>query len=149
MQHSGECRPQGLRLQVPGNALAVRRALALMTRGLADIGQSAAQIESAEMVMAEVLNNVVEHAYDSHPGLIEIHFDNDPRGMVCTVLDDGRPMPGHALPQGHLPPTQTELALQPEGGFGWHLIRSLTRDLSYERRADRNRLSFRLPVVAG
>ena len=32
----------------------------------------------------------------------------------------------------------------PEGGFGWHLIRSLARDLAYVRRQDLNTFSFRV-----
>jgi serine/threonine-protein kinase RsbW len=53
-------------------------------------------------------------------------------------------MPGGKLPEGGLP----EVAPPdfPEGGFGWHLIRSLTADLTYARRAGQNRLSFLIPM---
>ena len=30
----------------------------------------------------------------------------------------------------------------PEGGFGWALIRDMTRDLTYRRQGRMNRLSF-------
>jgi serine/threonine-protein kinase RsbW len=53
-------------------------------------------------------------------------------------------MPGGELPQGCLP--EAAPPDFPEGGFGWHLIRSLTADLTYARSAGQNRLSFLIPL---
>jgi serine/threonine-protein kinase RsbW len=36
----------------------------------------------------------------------------------------------------------------PEGGFGWFLIRELTKDLQYVRHEDQNRLTFSIPIDA-
>lgn len=67
-------------------------------------------------------------------------------GIGCLLVDQGAPMPGGTLPEGsQAGRTGLALADLPEGGFGWHLIRSLTRDLAYTRVAGTNRLSFLLP----
>ncbi len=99
----------------------------------------------AEIVMAEALNNIVEHAYSAAPGVIEISIDLGADGLECTIADRGAPMPGHSLPQGN-PHVLGEVQDLPEGGFGWFLIRSLAQDLQYSRFRDQNFLRFRLPA---
>jgi serine/threonine-protein kinase RsbW len=54
-------------------------------------------------------------------------------------------MPNGKLPEGGLPDVGPPDF--PEGGFGWHLIRSLTADLTYARSAGQNRLSFLIPLT--
>lgn len=90
-----------------------------------------------------MLNNVAEHAYAGGPGQIEVTLALCRAGLSCTVVDAGLAMPGGALPLGVLVDT-ADLALAdlPEGGFGWHLIRSLTSDLNYARDRGHNHLSF-------
>ena len=53
-----------------------------------------------------------------------------------------RPSPGGEPPAGQAPDPDD----LPEGGFGWHLIRSLSKDLEYHREGDRNFLTFRLDM---
>ncbi|MFN6979493.1 MAG: ATP-binding protein, partial [Gemmobacter sp.] len=77
-------------------------------------------------------------------GEIDLVLEPGPSGMRCAITDRGAPMPGLALPEGRLPPPGPEV---PEGGFGWHLIRSLARDLEYERQDGFNRLRFNLPTA--
>lgn len=96
----------------------------------------------AELVLAEVLNNIVEHAYSTGSGDIEITVEERPGGIGFLVVDDGAAMPD-GPPPGMLPAgLGGDLDHLPEGGFGWHLIRSLTFDLSYTRKNNRNVLSF-------
>lgn len=102
---------------------------------------------TAEIVMAEALNNIVEHAYAAQAGLIEIWVGLGATGLECSISDYGRPMPDFQLPKGQ----QHDLAQMddlPEGGFGWFLIRSLAQDLQYQRRYNQNLLRFRLPLQA-
>ncbi|OIP84017.1 MAG: hypothetical protein AUK37_06375 [Rhodobacterales bacterium CG2_30_65_12] len=102
-----------------------------------------------EIVLAEVLNNVVEHAYAEHGrGVIEIEADQLENALAFRITDDGRPMPEGCMPQGSpqdldVPPDEL-----PEGGFGWYLIRRLTDRLGYQRSANRNVLTFRVPLTA-
>lgn len=102
---------------------------------------------TVELVLAEVLNNVAEHAYAGGSGPVEVGLSAIPNGIACRIIDRGLAMPEGALPEGRLPATGTALPEDlPEGGFGWHLIRSLTADLSYARSAGQNRLSFVIPL---
>lgn len=94
----------------------------------------------AEIVLSEVLNNVIEHAYAQGGGPILLAVSPGPGRLQCRVEDEGAAMPGGGLPAGP-PPDPADL---PEGGFGWHLIRCLCQSLRYERAGRVNRLHFSL-----
>ena len=100
-------------------------------------------------MLAEVLNNVAEHAYADTAGPVAVTVALIPGGLGCEVVDEGNAMPGGQLPEGRLPQDDLPETELPEGGFGWHLIRSLTRDLAYRRQRGSNRLSFTIPLVDG
>jgi serine/threonine-protein kinase RsbW len=109
----------------------------------------AGQQGMAELVLAEVLNNIAEHAYAGAAGGIDLSLRLTGGLVWCEVVDHGAPMPGGDPPAGVLPPV-ADVALDdlPEGGFGWHLIRRLTHGLTYARTGDRNHLGFGIPVAA-
>lgn len=139
-------RREGLHLVFLATPASVRENLACLLglpplSDLTDDGRG-----TAELVLAEVLNNVAEHAYADGPGPVEVTLTPGPGGIACLVVDRGMAMPGGQLPAGRLP-GGPELALEdlPEGGFGWHLIRTLTEDLHYQRAGGCNQLSFLLP----
>jgi serine/threonine-protein kinase RsbW len=124
----------------------VRRALGRLRPALARLSPPGEDPELAEIVLAEVLNNIVEHAGGPRGGArVAVALWPAAAGILCRVRDDGRPLPGHDLPAA-APPVPASL---PEGGFGWVLIRGLTRDLAYRRRRGRNELVFTIPVTAG
>ena len=100
------------------------------------------QKHTVELVLAEVLNNIAEHAYADAPGHVAVTVVLVADGIACEVVDEGAAMPGGALPEGNLPEEHL-----PEGGFGWHLIRSLTRDVAYRRQRGTNRLTFHIPLT--
>lgn len=135
--------PQTMELTVPGTADAVRQALQELLPHPIFAAYSPALAVNAEIVLAEVLNNIVEHAYARHPGTITLTLRCTGAGLACLLKDRGAAMPGLALPVGEFQDLGTVEDL-PEGGFGWFLIRSLVEDLSYERRGGENRLSFLL-----
>lgn len=119
-----------------------------LNQTLIQLGLPIEQLFTLELVLAEVLNNVVEHAYeDSGEGRIELSVSVHDGCIDCRVTDFGAPMPGGALPPArrHSP---RALALQdlPEGSFGWALIRDLTTGLEYWRDKGANRLSFRISL---
>lgn len=102
-----------------------------------------------ELVLAEVLNNIVEHAYAGRsPGPVVLSLRRLDGGLTCQVEDQGLPMPGLRLPEGKMQPVADELRDLAEGGWGWALIRALTADLRYDRRQDVNHLSFRVPLAS-
>jgi serine/threonine-protein kinase RsbW len=91
------------------------------------------------------LNNIVEHAYARHQGDIVVTLQLSASELVCRIVDTGLPMPEGVLPAGKLKPMLADEDL-PEGGFGWFLIRTLSRDLEYRRDGNNNLLSFRLDM---
>lgn len=128
---------------------AVRRVLVQTQAWMVAVGVPSPLRGQAEMVLAEVLNNIVEHAYDGGSGPIDLRLRPCSGGLICLVSDQGLPMPGSALPSGDCPSVETSLQDLPEGGFGWYLIRLLARDLRYRRFAGRNRLGFVLEADNG
>lgn len=102
---------------------------------------------SLELVLAEVLDNIVEHAYpEGQEGPIEVSMHTRGEDIECRVKDFGRAMPNEALPAGIAPDIPEELDCLPEGGFGWFLIGELAKDLTYTRRDSTNLFSFRMPA---
>lgn len=129
-------------LRLGGTSAEVRAALSrLMAQprlaGDADFRQR------LEIVLAEVLNNIVEHAYPTVPGRIDLQLTACAAGMTCRIADQGLPMPGLEAPLG-LAPSLGGADL-PEGGFGWFLIRSLCTELQYRRDAEGNELTLIVP----
>lgn len=112
-----------------------------------DVGVEA--LGRLELVLAEVLNNIVEHAYGERgSGPIRLDLALQSGCMACRVEDDGRPMPDQRLPEGRFKPVATQVSDLAEGGWGWALIRNLTQDLAYQRVGQMNRLIFHLPLAA-
>ncbi|WP_068115746.1 ATP-binding protein [Tropicimonas marinistellae] len=126
----------------------VRHATIRMIQVLASYGLSVEDCVRAEVVLAEVMNNVTEHAFRCRlPGFLSVSILRDGRSLCVTVEDNGAPMPGNCLPQGHPQDLTVDLGDLPEGGFGWYLIRELTEDLCYQRRNEVNLLTFRLTTA--
>lgn len=131
-------------LIIPAHADAVRAALRTLVDTLVLQALPATARDTAQLVLAEALNNVVEHAYArcDRAGEILLTLRSTPGGLACQIVDRGCPMPDGALPAGEL--REPDSTAPAEGGWGWHLIRSLSSDLAYSRDGDRNHLSFRL-----
>ena len=133
--------PTRVRIMLDSDPQAVRDGLRrlLTTTPMCDLSDDFRG--TTEIVLAEVLNNIVEHAYAESAGQIEVTLDYDHPMLSFEVADTGLPMPSGRLPVGELVPLQDCTDL-PEGGFGWFLIRTLARGMTYRRRADGNRLTF-------
>ncbi|MCF3973311.1 ATP-binding protein [Paracoccus salsus] len=105
-----------------------------------------------ELVLAEVMNNVAEHAATqlgapdrSQIPSIHLSIVLHESGLACAITDDGVALPANCvLPRG-LPIIDTEDL--PEGGFGWYLIQDLTQALCYYREGNRNFLAFSVPFL--
>lgn len=130
-----------LHLVLAADPVSVRNGLARMTSAPPLTQLSPDHRATVELILAEVLNNVTEHAYAGSPGDVAVTLQMTAAGLACQVVDKGHAMPGGLLPEGNLP-----VADLPEGGFGWHLVRSLTQDMHYHRVAGQNRLGFVIPV---
>jgi serine/threonine-protein kinase RsbW len=125
----------------------VRRLLQETSERLLERGCTPVLVEDTTIVLAEVLNNVEEHAYGGRAGEpVTIEIDLSEGGVFCRVEDRGTALPEHRLPGAIMPSADPDVpGSWPEGGFGWPLVRRLACDLGYERREGRNRLRFRVP----
>ena len=133
-------------ITLDGDLMAIRHGLARLfgMQPLCDLAEE--NRGTAEIVLAEALNNIVEHAYADQPGEIRVAVTRCAAGIFCRIRDRGRPMPGGSPPAGYLAPIGDGDDV-PEGGFGWFLIRTLARDLTYDRCEGENVLSFLLDAA--
>lgn len=126
---------------------ATRAVLAALDERLQRLGIDEDDRASAELLLAEALNNICEHAYAGKGGTVELAVDIRRAGLACQLRDFGQAIPGGALPGGGLPIIDPPDNV-PEGGFGWHIIRCLSTDLHYRRENGRNCLSFRVAFAS-
>ncbi len=100
---------------------------------------------TAEIVLAEALNNIAEHAYaGTDVGKIRVTLTKSDHALAAEIVDKGIALPGLCPPVGQLPPLGGNCHSLPEGGFGWHLIRTLTDCVSYTRHEGENHLCLRI-----
>ncbi|WP_378947991.1 ATP-binding protein [Paracoccus sp. R86501] len=131
--------------------LTVRDTLADMRRRFSnDVGEDT--LGRLELVLAELMNNVAEHApiagqeQTAHVPVIHLCVVRHRAGLACALTDDGMSLPDDCVLPRSLPAAIPEDL--PEGGFGWFLIQDLTQALSYYRRESRNYLAFNIPFAS-
>lgn len=109
-------------------------------------GHAAGADTAWELVLAEVLNNITEHAYASHAGtgVIRTELQFTETRMTARIRDTGHPMPQNRLPDGTDMPQPED---HPEGGFGWGLIHMLTDEIVYRRAQGENCLDLTLRLM--
>lgn len=138
---------QSIRLDFAARPDEVRKAMILLHDLLKSQAIAICDIETAELVLAEVLNNVVEHACANlADGRISLEVRRFDTRLRCRIQDNGRPMPGGNPPDGCPPQPGGPVEGLPEGGFGWMLIRGLARNLLYRRTNAGNTLGFVIPL---
>ena len=109
---------------------------------MAQIGALDNKITNVQIVLAEVLNNVIEHGFESeNSGTVEIEIKVFDDSLVIQVSDNGMEF---------TPPNITQTPLQditdidglPEGGFGWFLIHEITSSFEFYRMDNKNYLTL-------
>jgi len=135
-------------IDFPASETATRQALLGLTGRLPELEVEGEICGCVEIVLAEALNNVVEHAYAARPlGQIRLRLRRTRSHLVVTIRDTGRPFPGKRLP----PYVQLDLSgsfdTLPEGGFGWSLIRELTGAVRYRHINGVNVLYLRMDLA--
>ncbi|WP_306152291.1 ATP-binding protein [Roseovarius sp. MMSF_3281] len=119
----------------------VRDLLTGCRRALVSAKVPAAWRGTVELVWAEALNNIAEHAYaDDVPGPVKIMATVKDERIAADIRDRGRPLPGLSPPPRHLPDSDGPTEALPEGGFGWFLIKGLCETVEYQRKAGENHL---------
>lgn len=128
-------------LSLPATFGGVREALETLMSGTVLACVPPTDRGTAEIVLAEAMNNIVEHAYLGQSGEITLTLWHAAGEVACRITDRGLAMPDETLPSGNLAMADG-LADLPEGGFGWFMIRALSRDLRYARYGSLNELTF-------
>ena len=139
---------KAVNITVNSGEMAVRTALEKLQAALSPLKLTPEEAGSVELVMAEALNNVVEHAYPkgSPPGPIRVQATHKGDGLHLSVVDEGIGMPEGKLPLGIPAQVDVDFFDLPEGGFGWFLIKDLAKDVEYKRLGWENHLTLRLAV---
>ena len=137
-----------LRADLRPDPAAVRVTLVHLCADLVRMGLPPEAAATVELVLAEVLNNIVEHAFaPGQAGRIAVMLRAGADHVLCEVRDDGCGMPGGRLPGADVTMTGPDPLALAEGGYGWFLIRSLAQGVTYDRGPAGNRLRFRVPVT--
>jgi serine/threonine-protein kinase RsbW len=126
--------PLSVQLTLKATDLQVRDALQRIKQYTTDWKLSEDACINVEIVLAEALNNVVEHAYAGIPdGIITIDCAFDGEGMSIVISDQGHPVPEAVFMRHHSRLHAVNTSELPEGGFGWGLIHELTHELKVSR----------------
>jgi len=136
--------PAPIQRRFTSGDIATRKTLLDVTKAFARARLPDDDIANAELILAEALNNIVEHAYAGTRGPIDLRIEFRRDSLDCALGDQGREAPLGYPPDPPLPEIAPPLTL-PEGGFGWHIIRRLSTDLRYQREGAWNVLRFRVP----
>jgi serine/threonine-protein kinase RsbW len=126
----------------PANFRSVRNALRSITRSVSVDWPDGADVLDFELVLAEILNNIVEHAYAGNcEGMIQVSVFRSDNRFWCQVVDDGVKFLTGLLSDCAMP----DPATLPEGGWGWNLVHSITSSVAYTRDGNTNRVTFSMP----
>ena len=99
--------------------------------------------DNAQLVIAEVLNNVAEHSYRGKAGgKLQVKLGLRNGELEVETQDFGQPMPHNNVPIKREPNPNVPRYALPEGGFGWFLIHTLAPNPVYMRRGKTNILQF-------
>ena len=127
-----------LRVSLANDVREVQRINSALGDFLAEEGVPGRTIHHVRLVVEELVVNVVRYAYeDKTAHKIGVDVRTEPRRVVVTIEDDGRPFnPNDA------PPVMIVQAMEQRrgGGLGIHLVKKLARELTYSRVDNRNRV---------
>ncbi len=135
---------------VTSGKMAARQALKQIFEKLSLLSLAKEDLATIELVLAEALNNIVEHAYQEQAphGPIRIQCHHKSNGLHFTITDQGKPMPDGQIPLGLAQSVELDPSDMPEGGYGWSLIKDLAKDVHYLRVDQENQLDLRVAVAS-
>ena len=125
------------------NYLSVRSALSALADWASIHLADADLAERIELVLAEALNNVVEHGGLAPQQFIAVFAQTEASGLRVVIRDQGQKYPS-SMPPWVTVQNVTDL---PEGGFGWLLIHALSDEVVYERIGPGNILTILFSVA--
>lgn len=140
--------PDDLKMRFSSAPMGVRNALIEVNNWLCDIGIVESDRGSAEILLAEALNNISEHSYGENGiGEVELTVVHQVSELLMMLTDQGHAMPNGVFPTDQNPATCPDPTALAEGGFGWFLIQQLAHDMHYARDGATNRLQLTLSLT--
>ncbi|UOA25581.1 ATP-binding protein [Pseudosulfitobacter sp. DSM 107133] len=138
-------------VHVDSGPQAARQAFEILKGNLEELSLDIEELGAVELVLAEAMNNICEHAYANgiQSGPIDLRCQHRRDGLHFKITDEGQPMPDGRTPLGLAVNVDVDLLDMPEGGFGWFLIQNLAKEVTYRRRNGTNHLSLRMAVALG
>jgi serine/threonine-protein kinase RsbW len=110
------------------------------SKWLAQENVSSRKITDIQIVLAEALNNVIEHGFScENSGNVDVCINICKDIIVVDISDNGIKFTPPEATQTPLQDT-SDIEQLPEGGFGWFLIREITTSFTFHRIANKNRL---------
>lgn len=127
-----------LRVSLANDVREIRRISPALGDFLADEGVPGRTIHHVRLVIEELVVNVVRYAFtDQAAHKIGLDVRTEPRRVVVTVEDDGRPFNLNDVPP---PKLRESLEAGRVGGVGILLVKKLSHEVTYTRENDRNRV---------
>jgi len=133
--------------QIKSRQPAVSCVVAQVEAKLKDVGTNPEKSAEVCLVLAEALNNVVEHAYRyANDGDVDIQISISDHYLTISIRDFG---PEFNIPKAtrNIPPNTCDFDILPEGGFGWNLIQILTDKISLTRTNNQNHLVLKFGLL--
>jgi serine/threonine-protein kinase RsbW len=127
-----------LRLKIPRTFDAIHPASETATAWLQALHVPDEAMTLAALAIEELATNCIK--YDgTNPGDIEVEMQVADGRLTVVVTDDGWPFNPLERPA---PDTSLPIQEREIGGLGLHLLRTLSDEMSYERRGERNRVTI-------
>lgn len=136
---------------VQSGTFAAREASERLMTGLAPLKLAMEAAGNVELILAEALNNIVEHGYPDpqNGGPISVFCEHKDDCLQIKLIDKGIPMPNGQTPIGLAVDTNVDFMDLPEGGFGWFIIKDLAKEVMYRRVDDTNLLDLQIAIAEG
>jgi serine/threonine-protein kinase RsbW len=124
-------------LTVPGQFEYLAQIAGFVTQAARTAGLGENDVFHVEMAVDEACSNIIEHAYQSRQGNIELQCSTPEPGRLDIVIhDDGDPFDPDTIPTPTIG-AQAHLDQLNEGGLGLYFIRKLMDEVSFEFQPDR------------
>lgn len=107
-------------------------------------GVEASQCGDVKLAVEEACSNIITHGYAGRTrGDIRLSGHREEDRLVVVISDQGAPFGPDDAPPPDLTADWRERQI---GGLGWHLIRKVVDDVSYDKAGDVNQLTLTIRV---
>ena len=123
---------QARQLMVPGRFERLTEIAAFVTQAAREAGLNDDEVFHVEMAVDEACSNVIEHAYATQTGDIDLACSCPAAGQFEVVIrDSGQPFDPGEIPVPNVG-TPADLDNLNEGGLGLYFIRKLMDEVRFE-----------------